>query len=149
MKVYVDTSVFGGYYDDEFKEWTSRFFNEVENAVHQIVISALVEQELVNAPQNIKELFAKHQKNIEKVLINGKMIDLAESYVIEKALSRKFFNDALHIATATLHKIDVLVSWNFRHIVNLNRIRLFNAVNLKNGYSPIEIRSPREILNKT
>ena len=149
MRVYVDTSVFGGYYDDEFKEWTPKFFEEVESGTHQIVVSALVEQELVDAPQNVKQLFAKHQKNIEKVLIDDKIIELAEGYVTEKALSRKFFSDAVHIATATIHKIDVLVSWNFRHIVNLNRIRLFNAVNLKNGYLPVEIRSPREILKKT
>lgn len=147
MKVYVDTSVFGGYYDDEFKEWTPKFFDEVENGTHQIVISALVEQELTDAPENVRQLFAKHRRTIEKVLIDDRVIELAENYISERVLTRKFFSDAVHIATATVHKIDVLVSWNFRHIVNLNKIRLFNAVNLKNGYLPVEIRSPREILN--
>lgn len=149
MRTYIDTSVFGGYYDDEFREWTSRFFDEVEKDIHQIIISALVEQEITDAPQNVKELFEKYQPMSEQVLIDGEMVELAENYITEKVLSRKFFNDALHIAIATVHKIDVLVSWNFRHIVNLNRIRLFNAVNLKNGYSPIEIRSPREVLKRS
>jgi predicted nucleic acid-binding protein len=147
MQVYVDTSVFGGYYDDEFKEWTPRFFDEVENGTHQIVTSALVEQGLTDAPENVRQLFARHKKNTKRVLIDERIIELAESYITEKVLTRKYFTDAIHIATATVHKIDVLVSWNFRHIVNLNKIRLFNAVNLKNGYLPVEIRSPREILN--
>ena len=60
----------------------------------------------------------------------------------------KFFEDALHIAIATINKVDVLVSWNFKHIVNINRIRLYNSVNLKSGYSMIDIRSPREILTE-
>ena len=67
-------------------------------------------------------------------------------YISEKVLTPKFFNDAVHIAAATTYKVDVIVSWNFKHIVNLNRIRLFNSVNLKQGFSIIEIRSPREVL---
>ncbi len=54
-----------------------------------------------------------------------------------------------HIAVATLGRVDVVVSWNFKHIVNLNRIRLYNSVNLKLGYPMIEIRSPREVLDET
>lgn len=46
------------------------------------------------------------------------------------------------------NKVDILVSWNFKHIVNLNRIRLYNATNLKYGYQILEIRTPREILNE-
>lgn len=59
---------------------------------------------------------------------------------------RKFHEDALHIAIATIHKVDVLVSWNFKHIVNLDRIKKYNGVNLKHGYMILEIRNPREIL---
>jgi hypothetical protein len=72
---------------------------------------------------------------------------LAELYINEKAVSRNFFEDALHIAVSTINQINVLASWNFKHIVNLDRIRMHNAVNLKNGYSILEIRTPREILN--
>lgn len=55
-------------------------------------------------------------------------------------------SDALHVALATIGRVDVMVSWNFKHIVNLNRIRLFNAVNLEQGYGLIEIRTPMEVL---
>ncbi len=62
------------------------------------------------------------------------------------AVGKNSHEDALHIAIATIHRVDVLVSWNFKHIVNLDRIRKYNAVNLMNGYPMIEIRNPREIL---
>lgn len=148
MKVYVDTSVFGGYFDSEFKKWSVAFFEEVDLGIHKIISSALVEQELIGAPENVKQLFERNKNNIQKVIVDDTMIKLAEQYIKEEVISKKYFNDGLHIAIATIYKIDVLISWNFKHIVNLNRIRLFNAVNLKNGYIPIEIRSPREILKK-
>lgn len=65
---------------------------------------------------------------------------------IYTAVSKNFYEDALHIAISTTYNVNVLASWNFKHIVNLNRIRLYNAVNIKNGYSVLEIRSPREII---
>ena len=71
---------------------------------------------------------------------------LAEQYILEGAVSGKFYEDALHIAISTINQVNVLASWNFKHIVNLDRIRQYNAVNLKSGYSILEIRSPREIL---
>ena len=78
--------------------------------------------------------------------MNDKTIQLAEQYIIEKALTAKSYDDALHIALATLNNADVLASWNFKHIVNLDRIRLYNSINLKLGFRLIEIRTPREIL---
>ena len=71
---------------------------------------------------------------------------LAETYINEGALTNKSYNDALHIAIATLNNSDVLASWNFKHIVNLDRIRLYNSINMRLGYRLIEIRTPREIL---
>ena len=67
-------------------------------------------------------------------------------YLEEGVITKKYFEDALHIAIATIYQVNVLASWNFKHIVNLDKIRLYNAVNLKNGYAMIEIRTPREIL---
>lgn len=72
--------------------------------------------------------------------------ELAENYLNEKILGKASFNDAYHIAIATVNRIDVLVSWNFRHIVNLDKIRLFNSINMKLGYPAIEIRSPKELI---
>jgi hypothetical protein len=73
---------------------------------------------------------------------------LAGAYLKEGAITRKFYEDALHIAIATINKVDVLVSWNFKHIVNLDRIKMYNGVNLKHGYIILEIRNPREILKE-
>jgi len=81
------------------------------------------------------------------IVINDEAIQLAETYISEGALTNKSYNDALHIALATLNNSDVLASWNFKHIVNLDRIRLYNSINLRLGYRLIEIRTPREILN--
>jgi len=61
-------------------------------------------------------------------------------------VSRNFIADAQHIAIATIEKVDILVSWNFKHIVNINRIHAFNSVNIRLGYPLLEIRTPREVL---
>ena len=73
--------------------------------------------------------------------------NLADKYISEKVISGKYYEDALHIAISTIYHVNVLASWNFKHIVNLDRIRMYNSVNLKNGYPMLEIRTPREILN--
>ena len=85
-------------------------------------------------------------ENAELVIAGHFEKELAEKYLKEKIVTTKFRADALHIAIATINKVDVLTSWNFKHIVNLNRIRQYNSVNLKYGHSLIEIRSPMEIV---
>ncbi|MEO6883125.1 MAG: PIN domain-containing protein [Bacteroidia bacterium] len=146
MRVYIDTSVIGGYFDEEFEEWTIKLFKEFEKRTKIPVVSDLTIQELENAPKHIMTFFESIKT--ERILLDTESIQLARNYIKEKAITAKSFNDALHIATATVNRLDVLVSWNFKHIVNLDRIRLYNAVNLKNGYPLMEIRTPREILTK-
>jgi hypothetical protein len=85
-------------------------------------------------------------ENAELITIGEEEHQLADRYIKEKIVTAKFRADALHIAAATINKIDVVASWNFKHIVNLNRIRLYNSINLKYGYSMIEIRSPMELI---
>jgi len=147
MKVYTDTSVIGGCFDEEFKEWSNALFQEFVAGSKQIMLSDLTLQELELARQEVrdkvKEIPDKHRFGIA---INDEVIQLAETYISEGALTNKSYNDALHIALATLNNSDVLASWNFKHIVNLERIRLYNSINLRLGYRMIEIRTPREIL---
>jgi len=147
MKTFIDTSVFGGYFDAEFEEPTRQFFAEIDKGLKIPVVSDLTIKELADAPKKVKELYNKYLNKIELVTVNDEMNKLANDYIKNKALSPKYISDALHVATATILKIDVIVSWNFKHIVNLNRIRVFNGVNIKNGYNMIEIRTPKEILN--
>lgn len=148
MNVYTDTSTIGGCFDIEFKEWSVALFEEFKVGVKFIVLSDLTLQELELARQEVKEkIFEIPTKNQITIGITDEAIHLAETYIDEGALTNKSYNDALHIALATLNNADVLASWNFKHIVNLSRIKLYNSINLNLGYSIIEIRTPREILN--
>jgi tryptophan 2,3-dioxygenase len=79
--------------------------------------------------------------------ITNEAIDLASDYINEKVVGQTSFADCLHIAIATINHADFLISWNFKHIVNIQRIIGYNAVNIKKGYKQLEIRSPREFEN--
>lgn len=147
MRFYLDTSVFGGYFDDEFAKDTQRLFEEIIKKRFSIVVSELTMQELIEAPEEVQNLLSRiPQPYLEVVMTSEETLTLAERYIEEGALTEKFISDAQHIAMATIHKVDSLVSWNFKHMVNFFRIRQFNSINLKNGYSLIDIRSPREVV---
>jgi predicted nucleic acid-binding protein len=147
MKVYTDTSVIGGCFDEEFKEWSNALFQEFIVGTKQIMLSDLTLQELELARKEVRDKVKEiPEQNIFGITIDDEVIQLAETYIYEGALTNKSYNDALHIALATLNNSDVLASWNFKHIVNLDRIRLYNSINFRLGYRMIEIRTPREIL---
>ena len=150
MKVYTDTSVIGGCYDKEFQEWSMALWDEFIAGSKHIIFSELTAQELEFAREEIKELINEIPlENRTDILITDEAVKLAETYITEGALSNKSYNDALHIALATLNNVDILASWNFKHIVNIDRIRLYNSINFRMGYRMIEIRTPREILKQT
>ena len=73
-------------------------------------------------------------------------MDLASAYISEKVVGKTSYADCLHIALATLNRADYLISWNFKHIVNVQRIREYNSINIRNGYKELEIRSPRDFI---
>lgn len=147
-RLYFDTSVFGGVYDREFQEETIKLFEMVKAEEITCVYSDLTELELENAPEKVKEYFIKlSSNNIEFIEITEEMDQLANSYVNEKVVGETSIDDCRHIACATIMKVDYLVSWNFKHIVNVFRIRGYNSVNLKNGYIQLDIRSPKDIIS--
>ncbi|MBI5474867.1 MAG: PIN domain-containing protein [Ignavibacteriae bacterium] len=147
MRFYLDTSVFGGFFDEEFAADTQRLFAEIVNGRFSIVVSEVTMQELLEAPEDVQNLLARvPAANLDIVTPSAEALTLAERYVQEGALAEKFISDAQHIAVATIERVDSLVSWNFKHMVNFFRIRQYNAINLKNGYSLIDIRSPREVV---
>jgi predicted nucleic acid-binding protein len=147
MKVYTDTSVIGGCFDEEFKQWSNALFQEFIVGTKRIMLSDLTLQELELARDEIgNKIQEVPTQHIIPVEIGDEAMALAETYINEGALTNKSYNDALHIAIATLNNSDVLASWNFKHIVNLDRIRLYNSINMRLGYRLIEIRTPREIL---
>ena len=146
MKFYVDTSVWGGYFDKEFSEWTIPFFERAKQGRFTIVLSDVTIGELQNAPEKIMELTTIiSPKYIELVSITEEQLALADQYVREGALTSKFHSDAQHIAIASMIKVDSLVSWNFKHMVNFFRIKQYNSINLKYGHSIIDIRTPKEV----
>ena len=147
MRLYLDTSVFGGYFDEEFAESTIKLFQEIEKGEHYIVISSAVKEELELAPPKVAGLLAKiPESRIVEVKSNRDVLLLSKKYIDSKVISDKFEMDGLHVAVATIYHVDVIVSWNFKHLVNLNRIRGFNSVNLQMGYRTIDIRTPKEII---
>lgn len=128
MKFYADTSTWGGFYDREFSEWTIPFFEQARQGLFTLVLSDVTIGELQNAPQTVQDLPATIPPQfIELVTITDEQFILAGHYVAEGALTKNFLSDAQHIAIATILKVDSLVSWNFRHMVNFFRIKQYNS----------------------
>lgn len=148
MRLYLDTSVFGGYFDKEFALETRNLFDEIFELDHNLVLSEVTLREIEDAPQKIKNILNDIPKKIVNIAsMNQEIIELSNKYILKDILSAKYKADALHIATATIHRVDLIVSWNFKHMVNVRRIREYNSVNLSEGYPIIDIRSPKEVYN--
>ncbi len=149
-RIYIDTSVIGGCYDTEFENWSIQLFQEFIKGSKTAVISPLTIDELREAPAKVKNKLYEIPDNYLEILDYNNEIDiLANEYIKNNAVPGKFLDDASHIAYATYYKVDLLVSWNFKHIVNINRIRKYNSVNLNMGYQIIDIRTPREVIDET
>lgn len=146
-RIYLDTSVFGGYFEQEFEFWTKLLFNKIIKGEIKMLYSQMTEIELAGAPQHIKDLTKKiADEHIEFLTITDEATQLAEHYIRENVVGKTSRADCVHIAIATLNNADILASWNFKHIVNVTRIRGYNGVNYKLGYKILEIRTPREML---
>ena len=99
-----------------------------------------------DAPENVQAIYAELVAlNAEILKIEENALELADEYQRHGILLPNFYDDGLHIAIATVAEADLLVSWNFKHIVRFDKIRLFNAVNIESGYKPLQIFSPREV----
>lgn len=147
-RIYVDTSVIGGCFDPEFEKWSNGLFRDFHVGTFLPVISDVVDAEMRTAPPNVAEKYAELLGlEPERIKLSDDAVALASVYIRENIVSQKYQDDALHIAHATIAKVDILVSWNFKHIVNYGKIRQFNRVNLRQGYNTIQIYSPREVTN--
>jgi predicted nucleic acid-binding protein len=147
QRVYIDTSVVGGYFDIEFSKETILFFERVKNGELTIIVSDILEAELFRAPEFIRELLTNIPEEFQEVVrLSPDATELADKYIEAKVVGKTSRADCQHIAIATLANADVLVSWNFKHIVNLDRIRGYNVINYQNGHKMIEIRTPKEII---
>lgn len=148
LRIYTDTSVLGGCEDEEFAEHSIRLMDSFVRGEQLLVLSSLTVQELGAAPAEVRQrLSSVPEGHIETLQLGFEARNLAEAYLSAGVVPTKMRADAQHIAIATVARVDVLVSWNFKHVVNLQRIHGYNSVNLREGYPIIEIRTPREVLS--
>jgi hypothetical protein len=146
-RIYTDTSVLGGCEDDAFREPSRQLISAFERGEFTMVLSELTVRELEGAPAAVRAVVAQVPSAcLETLVLSPEAEDLATAYITDGAIGVGMRADALHIALVTVGRVDVLVSWNFRHIVNLSRIHAYNAVNLKRGYPMLEIRTPWEVV---
>lgn len=146
-KIYCDTSVIGGIVDNEFSEHSKKFFTYVKSGFFYLVLSPVVDDEINSewTPEEVIKEYENLIKFCEIVGVTQEAIDLQQAYLNAKILEPKWEDDALHVSLATVNNCDLIVSWNFKHIVNYQKIPLYNAVNKLNGYNEIQIFSPLEL----
>jgi predicted nucleic acid-binding protein len=148
IRVYADTSVYGGVFDDVFAEPSKAFFENVRDGRFQLVVSVLVEEELTAAPQKVRDLFRQIRVGADSVSVTEDALALRQAYLDAAIVSPKYVDDALHVALATIAQCTIIVSWNFRHIVHYQKVPLYNAVNVLRRCPAIEILSPLQIIER-
>jgi len=146
MRIYADTSVFGGAFDAEFEQASLELLDQTRRGHCRIVGSSLGIDELVDAPNPVSALFHEFRRLVEVVGVTKQALELQRAYLDAGIVGPKRFADALHVAVATVSECRAIVSWNFKHIVNFRKIPLYNWVNTARGYGAIAIHSPQEVV---
>jgi hypothetical protein len=147
IRTYADTSVYGGLHDEEFADDSQQFFEDVRAGRFDLVTSAVVDDELEGAPENVRVDYQALLSHAAVAEVSDDALDLQEAYLAAGILSPTWEDDALHIALATVHGCELIVSWNFKHIVHFQKIPQYNAVNALHGYDEIAIHSPPEVIS--
>ena len=146
IRVYADASVYGGVFDEEFDAASQDFFDGVRQGLFRLVVSTIVRDELKEAPERVFTLFEEMRGLAEAADITEEAVQLQRAYLAAGIVGQQWKTDALHVALATESQCAVIVSWNFKHIVNFKKIPLYNGVNLAHGYGPIAIHTPQEVI---
>jgi len=146
IRVYADTSVYGGCFDTQFESASVRFFEQARLGRFKPVISAIVQAEIAAAPKVVKNLFDDILDIGEVIEITDEAIRLRQAYLDAGIVTSKSANDALHVALATVSRCSLIVSWNFKHIVHFRKIPLYNAINVIKGYNALAINSPSAVI---
>lgn len=147
LRVYLDTSVFGGCFDEEFAAESKQLFTEIMSGCFEVVVSRTTLDELNRAPERVQKILADIPEEFVELFDAGDEADkLATAYLEAGILGKSSMGDAEHIAAASLAEVDFVVSWNFKHIVHYDKIRAYQAVNMLKGYKPILIYSPKEVV---
>lgn len=147
MKVYIDTSVVGGCFDDEFSEESRAFFGMARCGRISLLLSNILADELALAPERVQKVVTElPQDSFAIVTENDASRRLRDEYLKAGVVGESHANDAHHVAIATVSGAAMIVSWNFKHIVHYDKIRQFNRVNAHAGYGAIDIFSPLEVI---
>jgi len=146
LRVYADTSVFGGCFDAEFAHESQRFFDLVRAGRVKLLVSEVVVRELANAPGQVRELLRSlPTASVLQLSLTRDVVELRDAYLAAGILDRQSTDDATHVAAATVARADAIVSWNFKHIVRIDKMRAYNQVNLQTGFGLLWIVSPQEV----
>ncbi len=147
LRIYADTSVFGGCFDETFSVDSRKFFQEVRDGKFLLVVSEITMFELTEAPAEVREILTRlDTESVEIVEAAEEIAALRDAYIEARVLGKASVRDAAHVAAASVAAADIIVSWNFKHIVHFEKIRGFHAVNLVKGYRLVEIYSPKEVI---
>lgn len=145
FRIYVDTSVLGGCFDTEFSTWSIGLIEDFRQGVFRPVLSDITAVEVARAPEQVRTLHEEMVGIGEVVSVTAEVLKIVAAYEANGILGPQYRNDLLHVALATIASVDAVVSWNFRHIVRLEKIQLFNQTNAELGYRSLAIHSPREV----
>jgi len=149
LRIYADTSVFGGCFDDEFSEESKSFFKDIKTGKFILIVSTTTLRELDNAPDFVQKVLADLPPNsVELLEYSDEIGFLRDKYLKAAVVNNSCKADAEHVASASIAEVDFIVSWNFKHIVHYDKISGYQAVNLLNGYKPIHIYSPKEVVEQ-
>ena len=147
--LYLDTSVIGGCFDDEWKDATLELFRQASLGLYHLATSVVTTREVMGAPPEVRQQFSSTFTESAQIHeLTAEAESLAQAYLAASVVTPKYADDARHVAIATVHGLAVIVSWNFHHLVNLRREAGFNAVNLLQGYPPVRIISPLELIHE-
>jgi len=147
LSLYLDTSVIGGYFDAEFMADTRALWRLKEMGRFRFVSSVVVDQEIADAPQQVRALMRATFASAALLPLSDEADALAQAYLAQKVVPLDYEDDAYHVAVCTVARIEYLVSWNFKHLVNVRREAGFNAVNLLQGYAPVRIVAPTLLIH--
>ena len=150
-KVYLETSAINFYYADDApdkRDDTILLFHEIEARKWEAYTSYTVINEINNASEETAEKFINLIKNYDIAVLppHDDIHSLADIYVSEGVIPLKYRDDAVHIATASVHGMDIIISWNFKHIVKRKTILMTNIINMRENYRQVSIHSPSEVI---
>jgi hypothetical protein len=135
--------------DEEFSDASSALLGLAAQGRYVLLLSAFTFREVAGAPEAVREVLRNlPEDTFSEVPVDEEVRALADACIAAEIPGPASYDDALHVAAATVAGADVIVSWNFRHLVNFDRIKRFSAVNLMHGYPAMDIRSPLEMIDE-